>query len=250
MTDELLSFRIMVASGTQAERELFSRAASASTVLVEIIEADAGDAAHKTVAAGIDIVLLDKELGGDIVGQVASAARAAPQPPFTVLLSGQDADGAFSTDALATKPANFDQAKLLMGKLMRVRLSSRVLVVDSSPAIRGIVRKILLATRFPLDVAEADRGSEAMQMASHTEFDIVFIDENLPGFSALEVMAELRRERPATAFVLITAANEKTAVEEARLHGAAFLKKPFYLADMEAVLCRFYGLRALNSQRA
>jgi hypothetical protein len=32
--------------------------------------------------------------------------------------------------------------------------------------------------------------------------------------------------------------------------GAAFLRKPFYPADIEAALCGFYGLRALNSKRA
>jgi hypothetical protein len=28
------------------------------------------------------------------------------------------------------------------------------------------------------------------------------------------------------------------------------LKKPFFPADIEAVLCRFYGLEALNPERA
>jgi hypothetical protein len=35
----------------------------------------------------------------------------------------------------------------------------------------------------------------------------------------------------------------------ARTQGAGFLKKPFFPADMEAVLCGYYGLRALNPQR-
>jgi hypothetical protein len=36
----------------------------------------------------------------------------------------------------------------------------------------------------------------------------------------------------------------------ARSEGAAFLKKPFFPADIEAVLCGFYGLRGLNPKRA
>jgi hypothetical protein len=39
-------------------------------------------------------------------------------------------------------------------------------------------------------------------------------------------------------------------VEKARGQGAAFLKKPFFPADLETVLCGFYGLRALNPRRA
>jgi hypothetical protein len=36
----------------------------------------------------------------------------------------------------------------------------------------------------------------------------------------------------------------------ARTQGAGFLKKPFFPADIGAVLCRFYGLEALNPDRA
>jgi hypothetical protein len=35
-----------------------------------------------------------------------------------------------------------------------------------------------------------------------------------------------------------------------RAQGAAFLKKPFFPADIEAVLTRHYGLTALNPKRA
>jgi hypothetical protein len=35
-----------------------------------------------------------------------------------------------------------------------------------------------------------------------------------------------------------------------REQGAGFLKRPFFPADIEAVLRRFYGLRAFNPKRA
>ena len=37
--------------------------------------------------------------------------------------------------------------------------------------------------------------------------------------------------------------------DRARSLGAAFLKKPFFPKDIEAVLSSFYGLRALNPKR-
>jgi hypothetical protein len=49
---------------------------------------------------------------------------------------------------------------------------------------------------------------------------------------------------------LITSTQDIAVALRARAQGAAFLKKPFFPADIEAVLCRFYGLRALNPQRA
>ena len=49
--------------------------------------------------------------------------------------------------------------------------------------------------------------------------------------------------------VLMTSAQHDAVAARARSEGAAFLKKPFFPADIEAVLCGFYGLRALHLKR-
>ena len=116
--------------------------------------------------------------------------------------------------------------------------------------MRSIVRKILAATRFPLEVVEVAQGIEAIELAREIEFYIVFLDYNVPGFSGLETMAEFRREKRNPFFVLITSTPDHAIAERARERGAAFLKKPFFPPDLEAVLCRFYGLSVLNPQRA
>ena len=122
----------------------------------------------------------------------------------------------------------------------------KVLVVDDS----AIVRKILTATRFPFEITEAQQGSDAIEAAREVAFDIVFLDYNLPGFSGLETMAELRREKRNPSFVLMTSAQDGAISGRALAEGAAFLRKPFFPADIEAALCGFYGLKALNPQRA
>jgi CheY-like chemotaxis protein len=132
---------------------------------------------------------------------------------------------------------------------MRLRLPSRVLLVDDSPTMRSIVRKVLAATRFPLDVTEAGTGGEALALAHRVEFDFVFFDHNLPGLSGLEAIAELRRAKHYPGFVLMTSADDEALAEKARAQGIAFLRKPFYPADLEGVLCGFCGLRALNPAR-
>ena len=72
----------------------------------------------------------------------------------------------------------------------------------------------------------------------------------MPGFSGLETIGEFKRgARTQLMFVLMTATNDETLVMRARAQGATFLKKPFFPADVEALLCPFYGLRALNPKR-
>jgi CheY-like chemotaxis protein len=131
-----------------------------------------------------------------------------------------------------------------------VRLPSRVLVVDDSRTMRSIVRKALAGTRFPLEVSEADEGFAALELVRESDFHIVFLDHNMPGFSGLETLAEFKREQRRLAVVLMTSVQDEALAKRARSEGAAFLKKPFFPPDIEAVLCGFYGLRALNPKRA
>ena len=138
----------------------------------------------------------------------------------------------------------------LIERSIRVRLPSRVLVVDDSATMRSIVRKLLAGTRFPLDVSEADEGFAALKLVRETAIDLVFLDYNMPGLSGLETISEFKRERRRVFVVLMTSMPDESLRGRAGEQGAAFLKKPFYPADIEAVLCRFYGLRALNPKRA
>jgi CheY-like chemotaxis protein len=164
-------------------------------------------------------------------------------------MSGQSTKLPFPTDALTIKPSGMGEAKSLVDKAVRVRLPSHVMVVDDSSTMRSIVRKILVATRFPLEVRDVGQGSEALELARQIEFDLVFLDYNMPGFSGIETIGEMRRERRNPTFVLITSLQDEAVATRARALGAAFLKKPFYLADIEAVMCVHYGLRALNPRR-
>ena len=132
---------------------------------------------------------------------------------------------------------------------MRVRLPSRVLIVDDSATMRSIVRKTLASTRFPLEVSEADEGFAAIKLLRDDEFHIVFLDYNMPDFSGLETLAEFKREQRRVSVVMMTSTPNAELADRARSLGAAFLKKPFFPADIEAVLSNFYGLRALNPKR-
>jgi CheY-like chemotaxis protein len=246
MTDELFSLRVVNVSESPQGQNLLRQAASTARVPIDFIEA-AGAAACRLLA-DTDLVFLDAALGDEAVGQVATAARAKAKPAFTVLLE-ETTEKTFPTDAVAKKPARLDDAERLMQRMIHVRLPSRVLVVDDSRTMRTIVRKILTATRFPFEVTEVGEGIAALALARRTLFDIVFLDYSMPGLSGFETMAEFRREKRATSFVLMTSAQDDAIANRALAEGAAYLKKPFFPADIEALLCRHYGLRALKPRR-
>lgn len=250
MSDELLSLRVILATKTDEDRELFRQAVASLRVPVEIECADGAAAAQACITAGSDLVYLDNSFPPAEMVQIVAAARTAPARPFTVLLAAQNGEAQpFVTDALAAKPDDLAQARRLIERSIRVRLPSRALVVDDSPTMRSIVRKLLSATHFPLEVSEADEGFAALKRVGQAGIDLVFLDYNMPGLSGIETLAELKREKRRVDVVIMTSANDEALPDRAREYGAAFLKKPFYPADIEAVLCRFYGLRALSPRR-
>jgi CheY-like chemotaxis protein len=249
MTDELVSVRAIFASESRADHDVFRQAALASSLPVEIVSA--GDAAMvcRLMGERTDLVFLDAGIASADIARVVSATRAVTPRPFTVLLAPTGSDVPFETDALATKASGLDEAIRLIQGSAHVRLPSSVLVVDDSATMRSIVRKILLATRFPFKVSEAAEGFAALQLLGRTAFDIVFLDYNMPGINGLETLAEFKREKRRVSVVVMTSSQEMALAERVEAEGAAFLKKPFFPADIEAVLCRHYGLRAFNPKR-
>jgi CheY-like chemotaxis protein len=252
MTDEILSFRVVLVSALAHDRNLLQQAAASSAAIpVEVVAVSAVAEAIAELRAGADLLYIDSLLDPAEIRQALAVARLGRKPPFTVLLDAHgDGSEGFETDALAEKPAQLDGARRLIERSIRVRLPSRALVVDDSPTMRSIVRKLLASTRFPLDVSEAHEGFAALKRVREEAIDLVFVDFNMPGFSGLETISELRRERRRVHVVLMTSMADDSLPDRAREQGVAFLKKPFYPADIEAVLCRFYGLRALNPKRA
>lgn len=249
MSNDLLSLRLVVVSHSAEDHELFRQAVASAATPIDVVTAD-GAAAARGKLAGADLLYLDAGLSPDDIRTTLAAARSARNPPFTVQLSGlRRGAELFETDAVADKPERLEEATRLVNRSMRVRLPSWVLVVDDSSTMRNIVRKLIAGVRFPLQVCEASEGFAALKMVRDHAIDLAFIDYNMPGFSGLETVAEFKREKRRVHVVVMTSVPDPSLEVRASEAGVGFLKKPFYPADIEAALCRFYGLRALNPKR-
>ncbi len=74
---------------------------------------------------------------------------------------------------------------------------------------------ILFLNEKGYDVVPVNNGTEAVQMVSEDRFDIVFLDENMPGLSGLEALGEIKTKSPALPVVMITKSEEEHIMEEA-----------------------------------
>ena len=65
------------------------------------------------------------------------------------------------------------------------------------------------------DVKTVNNGNDAVEEATNQNFDIIFLDENMPGISGLETLEKIKEKRPHIPIVMITKSEEETIMEEA-----------------------------------
>ncbi|MCE2936181.1 MAG: PglZ domain-containing protein [Cyclobacteriaceae bacterium] len=74
---------------------------------------------------------------------------------------------------------------------------------------------ILFLQQRGYDITPVNNGSEAVEMCEARNFDVVFLDENMPGISGLEALALIKNHRPNLPVVMITKNEEEQIMEEA-----------------------------------
>lgn len=249
MSGDLISFRMLYVAAKEPgkklwkpDHELWRQGAAMASVPIEFSTHDAAAAAVALSKGGIDICVMDAGLPHDEKAVVVKAANEAQPQPFTIEAASQ---GAPCADGVALqRPADADAARKLVDACVRAKIPNRVLVVDDSSTMRSIVRKILTASRFSLDVHEASEGEAAIEQLRSGNFGMVFLDYNMPGLNGFETLAKIRSDHPAMAVVMITSVVDNAVADRAHEAGAtAFLKKPFYPTDIDEVLARHYGLQ-------
>jgi DNA-binding NtrC family response regulator len=126
----------------------------------------------------------------------------------------------------------------------------RVLVVDDERLIRWCVAEEL--TRKGHVVLEAGNGAAAEKLLEKTAdpIDALLLDCRLPDCNGLDLLRDLRRARPRSAAVMMTAYGSHEAREAAATLGVyRVLDKPFDLRILEPLLREAAERAATTAQR-
>ena len=77
------------------------------------------------------------------------------------------------------------------------------------------------------DVDTANNGRDAIELAKSTPYSLIILDENMPGLTGLETLAEIKRFSPATPVIMITKSEEENIMDQAVGNNIAdYLIKP------------------------
>lgn len=74
---------------------------------------------------------------------------------------------------------------------------------------------VLFLNEKGYDVSTFTNGSDAIDAFGKDTFDIVFLDENMPGLSGLETLSQIKAIKPEVPIVLITKSEEENLMEDA-----------------------------------
>ncbi len=114
---------------------------------------------------------------------------------------------------------------------------AHVLVVDDSPSIRELMKRILESLGHRVYCAED--GQEGLQMADSRLVDLVVTDINMPRMNGIELIRALRTRKRFTGKPILVLTTEKQAQAEAKAAGASgFGSKPLDHERFVAVVQR------------
>jgi two-component system, OmpR family, KDP operon response regulator KdpE len=121
-----------------------------------------------------------------------------------------------------------------------------ILIVDDEPAFRKTLGKSLNAAGH--SVEEAASGGDAVDILSHSAFQFVLLDLNMPGMGGITACRMIRSIAPRIGIVVLSVRNEEQDRVAALDAGADdYLSKPFGLSELLARLHAIYR-RTQNSR--
>lgn len=126
----------------------------------------------------------------------------------------------------------------------------RVLAVDDYEANRHLVSELLRAQN--IDAVVASSGEEALQLWREQQFDIIFMDIQMPQLDGIETTRCIRAEETGKRIPIVALTAHVGTEEKARLLSAGlddYLSKPISEAQLSSTIQRWMKILTLDSEQ-
>ena len=74
---------------------------------------------------------------------------------------------------------------------------------------------ILFLKNKGYEVEKVTNGIDAVELVKSRKFDVIFLDENMPGISGLETLAQIKQFNPDVPVIMITKSEEEHIMDDA-----------------------------------
>ena len=97
----------------------------------------------------------------------------------------------------------------------------KILIADDHPILRQGLVKILSAAPDLQVVGEAQNAKEIIDLVKKNECDVVILDITMPDRNGLDVLEQIKREKPQTSVLMLSVHKEELYAKQAFKAGAA-----------------------------
>jgi len=120
------------------------------------------------------------------------------------------------------------------------RKKDSILIIDEEPSVGDALRLVLEATGY--EVVLVNNGRDGVETSRKQQFAFAIVDLFLTDAYGLDVIKEIRAQRPALPILLITGHGSPEVFSAAqRLGAVGALSKPFQTAEILALIAKTLG---------
>jgi DNA-binding NtrC family response regulator len=132
-----------------------------------------------------------------------------------------------SKAVIARRPGISEESLALARERRNIPVRDKpILIVDDEKNIRLTLSRSLEVLGVETDSAED--GKEALVKLREKEFGLILLDIRMPGVDGMEVLRQVRENRPDIRIIVLTAYGTiELAVEAMKLGAVDFIQKPF-----------------------
>jgi CheY-like chemotaxis protein len=245
------SIKMLVADDSQAIQLFFKQVVERSSLPIELLTADNGRECMELLEhGGVDVAFIDINMPEMSGMEAVSRARFKGNRTFVTLMSGKGSESRYEVARqirayeYLVKPFSAADVETIIKTYQRVRVRMKTLIVDDTKTMRKIIQRVLERSVFRFAIEEAADGEKALKLLNDNNFDLVFLDFNMPGLDGFETLLRLRASGAQCKVIMISAEPDQQRISLAMEQGAvAFLNKPFFASDIDCAIHQALGLK-------
>jgi DNA-binding NtrC family response regulator len=129
-----------------------------------------------------------------------------------------------------------------------MEMKPRILIVDDEKDFTESLAERLALRDY--DVSTSFSGEEALEKLKTYNLDVVILDVQMPGLDGIETLREIKKIKPLTEVIMLTAhATVETAIKGMQLGAFDYLIKPCDNEELVSKIDRGYQRKADQEER-
>ena len=123
----------------------------------------------------------------------------------------------------------------------------KILIAEDELSLRTVLKNLLKKNGY--EVHSAGDGEVALKKLREEDYALAILDIKMPGKTGLEILSQIKEERPSLAVIIVTAQDTmKNAIEAMKKGAYDYLAKPFELEELEILVSKALETRRLSEE--